>query len=257
MPTTWDPDKYLRFGDERTRPSIDLVSRILIDNPKTIIDLGCGPGNSTRVLRQRWPHARLCGIDSSPDMIAAACQAHPDQEWTLGSIEDWSGDATFDLVFSSAALQWVRGHTGLMRRLFARVASGGALAFTIPSGGYSLVRKFIHEIADDASWASRMNEARCAVTMEEPHVYYDALAPLAHSVDIWETEYYHVMESPAAIVQWVSSTGLRPFLDVLDSDDERNRFVAALNERVAESYPRHSDGRVLFPFKRVFVVAYA
>jgi trans-aconitate 2-methyltransferase len=114
MPTTWDPDKYLRFGDERTRPSIDIVSRILIDNPKTIIDLGCGPGNSTRVLRQRWPHARVCGIDSSPDMIAAAGQAHPDQVWTLGSIEDWSGDATFDLVFSSAALQWVRGHTGLI-----------------------------------------------------------------------------------------------------------------------------------------------
>ena len=160
----------------------------------------------------------MCGLDSSPEMIASAKQSHPDQEWILAGIEDWSPGAPYDVVFSNAALQWVRDHVSLTRRLFSQVAPGGVLAFQIPSGAYSPVRSFIHEIARDEAWGSRMAEARAALTMEEPHVYYDALAPQADSVDIWETEYYHVMESPSAIVEWISSTGLRPFLDALDSE---------------------------------------
>jgi trans-aconitate 2-methyltransferase len=160
-------------------------------------------------------------------------------------------------VFSNAALQWVRDHVALTRHLFAQVAPGGALAFQIPSGAYSPVRSSMHEVAQDEAWVARMDEARAALTMEEPSVYYDALAPQARSVDIWETEYYHVMESPSAIVDWISSTGLRPFLEALDSDEEKQRFVALLTERVKEAYARRSDGRVLFPFRRTFVIAYA
>jgi trans-aconitate 2-methyltransferase len=255
--TSWDPNRYLRFGDERTRPAADLASRVAVDDPGTVIDLGCGPGNSTQVLRRRWPRAHVRGLDSSPEMIAAARRSYPDQEWILGRIEEWSADAPCDVVFSNAALQWVRDHAALLRHLFAQVAPGGALAFQIPSGAYSPVRSLMHEIAQDEAWAARMGEARAALTMEEPPAYYDALAPLARSVDLWETEYYHVMESPSAIVDWISSTGLRPFLDALDSDEETRRFVALLTGRVTQAYATRGDGRVLFPFRRTFVIAYA
>lgn len=254
---SWDPNKYLRFGDERTRPSVDLASRIAIDRPKTVIDLGCGPGNSTQVLRERWPSARVYGLDSSREMIASAQRSYPDQEWVLGRIENWSVHEPHDVVFSNAALHWAKDHVALTRHLFGQVAPGGALAFQLPSGAFSPVRSFIHEIASDEAWAHLMGEARTALTMEAPHVYYDALATRASSVDIWETEYHHVMESSIAIVEWISSTGLRPFLNTLDSDEDRQGFVAQLTQRVMESYTTRSDGRVLFPFRRTFVIAYA
>lgn len=252
----WEPNKYLRFGDERTRPAIELASRIGLDHPKTVIDLGCGPGNSTQVLRQRWPSARVCGLDSSPEMIAAARRSYPDQEWLIERIENWYASEPPDIVFSNAALHWVKRHVALMERLFGQVAPGGALAFQIPSGAFSPVRASIHEIATDDAWAARMGEARAALTMEAPHVYYDALANQARMVDVWETEYHHVMESASAIVEWISSTGLRPFLDALESDDDRQRFITRLTDRVTGAYALRRDGRVLFPFRRTFVIAY-
>ncbi len=253
----WDPGSYLKFEDYRTRPSIDLLAHIRVDDPHNVIDLGCGPGNSTQVLRSRWPQARLVGLDCSAEMIAAAREAHPDQEWALGDIATWSGDTLFDVVFSNAALQWVGDHEGLLPRLFGQVAPGGALAIQLPAVMYASIRGMIYEVADDPAWSSRMESARAALTIEAPHVYYDILAPLARSVDMWETEYQHVLDSPSAIIEWISSTGLRPFLDALDSDEECERFTAMLLERATDAYPFRSDGKVLFPFRRVFVVAYA
>jgi trans-aconitate 2-methyltransferase len=252
----WDADHYLRFGDERTRPASDLAARIDVPDPKTVIDLGCGPGNSTQVLRRRWPEARIVGLDNSPEMIDSARASFPDREWLLGSAENWSPPDPFDVVFSNAALQWMRSHDSLVSHLFAQVADGGALAFQIPSSSYSAVRGHIHEIADDAAWRERMTAEKAALTMEDPSYYYDALAEYAPRLDIWETEYIHVMDSPSSIVDWISSTGMRPFLEALDAESERQRFVDLLNERVAESYPRRRDGKVLFPFRRLFVVAY-
>jgi len=254
---SWKPDRYLRFSDERTRPAVDLASRIAIDAPGSVIDLGCGPGNSTQVLRRRWPAARVCGLDSSKEMLSSAKKSYPDQEWIMADIKDWSAATPYDVVFSNAALQWIRNHEALIRHLFNQVAPGGALAFQIPSAAYLPVRSFIHQIAQDEAWAFQLEGARMALTMEEPHIYYDVLAPHASSVDIWETEYYHVMESSFAIVEWIAATGLRPFLEALDSEIKRKRFIELLSERVAEAYPVRNDGRVLFPFRRTFVIAYA
>lgn len=253
---SWSPSEYMRFGDERTRPSVDLASRIAVERPATVIDLGCGPGNSTRVLRQRWPEAHVIGLDSSSQMIDAARADEPLEEWILSGIEDWVPSATFDVVFSNAALQWLPDHYALVERLFQAVAPGGALGFQIPSATFAAVRDLIHSIALDGPWASRMGGPLGELTMESPGLYYDCLSPHARSIDIWETEYFHVMDSAAAIVDWISSTGLRPFLGVLESEDETRLFVARLNERVCDSYPPQKDGRVLFPFKRTFVVAY-
>jgi trans-aconitate 2-methyltransferase len=253
---SWDANLYMQFADERTRPSVDLVSRVDVVDPKTIIDLGCGPGNSTQVLRRRWPEARVSGLDSSPAMIAAAKESYPDEDWVVADAGTWRPQEPFDVVFSNAALQWIPRHDLLVRHLFAQVAHDGALAFQIPSRAYSPLRGFIHEIAGDAQWSARMQKAMAALTMEDPSFYYDALAERARSLDIWQTEYNHIVDAPSSIVDWISSTGLRPFLDALDSDAEREGFVAMLTERVREAYPRRRDGRVLFPFKRLFVVAY-
>lgn len=253
---SWDPSEYLRFGDERTRPSIDLVSRIAVQDPATVVDLGCGPGNSTRILRRRWPDALVIGLDNSEAMIEAAKEQEPEATWTLSSIEEWSPDGTFDVVFSNATLQWLPRHDQLVGRLFASVAPGGALAFQIPSADFALVYELIRATALEGAWASRMTEALDTFTMESPGAYYDLLAPSARSLDIWETQYYHVLDSPSAVVDWIASTGLRPFLGALDSEDERQAFLGSVRERVCSSYARQNDGRVLFPFKRVFVVAY-
>jgi trans-aconitate 2-methyltransferase len=253
---SWDPDEYMRFSDERTRPSVDLASRIDVESPARVIDLGCGPGNSTRVLRARWPEAHVVGLDSSSEMIDAARSDEPNEEWLLSGIGDWVPDAPFDVVFSNAALQWVPEHGALVESLFGNVAPGGAFAFQIPSATFAAVRELIHGIALDGEWAPRMAGPLGELTMESPALYYDHLASDARSVDIWETEYFHVMDSPSAIVDWISSTGLRPFLAVLESDDEKRAFLALLQARVADTYRQQRDGHVLFPFKRTFVIAY-
>jgi len=253
----WNPDRYLLFGDDRTRPAVDLVARIQVDSPTAVVDLGCGPGNSTEALRRRWPGARVAGVDNSPEMIEAARAACPDGEWLLCSVELGGRRILKKINFSNAALQWVPDHGPLVERLLGCVAAGGALAFQIPSAHYSLVRALIHEVAQDHAWAARMVGPLKLLTMESPGFYYDHLAPLTRSLDIWETEYQHVLESHQAIVDWISSTGLRPFLQALDTEEERDEFLARLLARVKESYEVRVDGKVLYPFRRTFVVAYA
>lgn len=254
---TWSPREYMRFGDERTRPSVDLVARIAVDAPRRVIDLGCGPGNSTQVLAARWPGASIVGLDSSEAMIQAARAEYPGQDWALGSIETWADTAGFDVVFSNAALQWVPDHGPLMERLFGAVSPGGALAFQVPSADYALVRTLIHDIARSGPWAGRMSGPLNALTMHPPAFYYDHLTARATGLDMWETEYLHVLESPDAIVDWILSTGLRPFMEALETGAERELFVDELRVKVRESYTLRADGKVLFPFKRMFVVAYA
>jgi trans-aconitate 2-methyltransferase len=251
----WNPDVYLKFGDERTRPAADLAARIPLEAPRSVIDLGCGPGNSTKVLRGRWPEARVVGLDSSPEMIAKARDSQPEGEWILGGIEDWVPLHAPDLVFSNATLQWLPDHAELVPRLFAAAAPGGVLAFQVPSGADLPIRVIMREISKDPVWDGRMAEARRALTMEKPDLYYDLLAPHADSIDIWETEYCHVMDSAEAIVEWVSGTGLRPYLDALATAAERKRFSERLVEGVEATYAVRADGRILFPFRRLFVVA--
>ena len=254
--TEWNPNEYLRFGDERMRPSADLASRIEVERPRSVVDLGCGPGNSTSVLKRRWPDAHVVGLDSSAEMIAAARTNDPAGEWLEGDIASWEPGRQFDIVFSNAALQWLPDHGPLISRLFGRVANDGALAFQIPSATYARVRTLIHEIALEEPWSERMEGPLNALTMESPEFYYDNLAASARAIELWETEYLHVMESFSAIVDWISSTGLRPYLAALDSDAERGEFVARLRERTSRTYETRSDGRVLFPFRRTFVIAY-
>jgi trans-aconitate 2-methyltransferase len=252
---TWNADLYLQFATERTQPAIDLIGRIQLLHPARIIDLGCGPGNSTAMLRQRWAEADLIGLDSSPEMISTASKTHPNEKWILAGIATWSDDRPFDLVFSNATLHWLPDHDRLFPHLLDQVAPGGALAVQIPAGGQPPLRRVALEVANDPQWSDRMDAARNAQTRKSPGFYYDVLQPIATRLDIWETEYYHRMDDHGAIVNWFRGTGLRPFLEALN-DGEKQLFEQRLLEGYRQAYPPQKDGRILFPFQRLFIIAY-
>jgi trans-aconitate 2-methyltransferase len=252
----WDAQVYLKFANERTQPSLDLIQRIKLEAPQRIIDLGCGPGNSTQALCRRWPRATVVGLDNSPQMIETAKQTYPHGVWEVGDAVSWTAGEPFDLVFSNAMLQWLPDHARVCRHLFDQVATGGALAVQLPYHYDSALHREIIEVSRDAAWNRRMHSARTALTREPPSLYYDTLQSLASHVDLWETTYHHVVDGPEAVLEWFRGTGLRPFLEVLTSDGERQRFEAMLLERYTASYPRRPNGKVLFPFRRLFFIAY-
>lgn len=254
--TTWNAGQYLKFGSERTRAAADLAARIRLDAPQRIVDLGCGPGNSTRLLRARWPDADVVGVDHSDDMLQVAREEFPQQKWVQADLSKWHPEQPVDLVYSNAAIHWIPDHRALLQHLLTLLAPGGVLAFQIPSSTYATVRTLAHEISHDPRWNDRLQSARGALTMEPPEFYYDALAGAADHLDIWETEYQHVMESADSVVDWIASTGLRPFLAALRDDAERLLFLGQLRQQVQRAYPKRVDGKVLHPFRRTFVIAY-
>jgi trans-aconitate 2-methyltransferase len=251
----WNPELYLKFDRERTQPAIDLAAKVQLE-PRQIIDLGCGPGNSTAVLRVRWPDAEITGLDSDPAMLATAWESDSNITWVQADAETWEAEGKYDLVFSNAMLQWLPEHTAVISRWFAAVAPGGALAVQIPSHLNSAVHRHILEVAADSRWNTLTASAGHAINTAEPPAYYDALCQQAVRVDLWITEYCHVLEGPQEIINWMRGTGLRPFLSVLPTDADRAAFEAMLLERVTVSYPRRVDGKVLFPFRRLFFLAY-
>lgn len=258
MPS-WDSQQYLRFTSERTQPSIDLTSRIAIDPPARFVDLGCGPGNSTAVVARRWPAAAVTGIDTSAAMLATARKDFPPHDWVQGDITAWAAHtppASWPLVFSNAAFQWVPDHGALVPRLFNAVAPGGALAFQVPHTLEMPHHRLIHEVADSAKWRSRFLRPPVSWHVEPAEFYYDLLAPRAARIDLWFTDYIHVLDGPEGIVDWYRGTGLRPYLDLLPDEAAREDYLRDYLAALVPHYPRQSDGRVLMPFRRLFVIAY-
>ena len=255
MPT-WNPEQYLKFGDERTQPCRDLVARIGLENPKRIVDLGCGPGNSAAVLAHRWPAAEITGLDKSEEMIRAAREKYPQGKWQQADLATWVADEPPDLVFSNAAVHWAPDHATLVPHLFAQVAHGGALAWQVPANINAPPHRLMRELAASAAWKVLFPEVVREWFVHELPFYYDLLALQATRLDLWNTEYIHVMDGPDAIVEWYKGTGLRSFLEHLPDEDHRNRFLADYAREIAKLYPRQDDGRVLFPFLRQFVIAY-
>lgn len=254
---TWNSQEYLRFADERTRPARDLAARIALASPGRVVDLGCGPGNSTAVLAERWPQAVLTGIDNSEPMLSAARRDHPHWRWQQVDIAKWaaaSAGERWDLVFSNAALQWVPNHAALFGPLFDCVASGGALAFQVPYTLEVSHQRRIRELA--AAWADRFSSRPASWHVEPADFYYDALAPRAARVDLWITDYAHVLSGPEGIVEWYRGTGLRPYLEALPDETARTEFVSEYLAAVTADHPRRSDGKVVMYFRRLFVVAY-
>jgi trans-aconitate 2-methyltransferase len=251
----WNPGQYLKFGAERTRPALDLCDRIL-GSPRRVLDLGCGPGNSTAVLRERWPEAELAGLDSSPEMIAQARASHPNGTWILAEAEDYRPAAALDVVFANAVLQWLPDHRRLIPGLMGWLARGGCLAVQMPAKGGTALRAALAAVAGRPRWRDALDGADGALTFHEAAFYYDLLAPIADRVDLWETVYYHPLASHQALIEWYEGTGMRPFLDRLPDGASRMAFKAEVLEACRGDFPLAADGKVLMPFKRLFFVAW-
>ena len=250
---SWDPNVYMKFASERTRPAMELLARVLVRAPARVIDLGCGPGNSTALLAAHWPDAEIEGLESSPDMLAKARASGVRANWIEGEVESWSPAKPYDVVFSNATLHWIADHRALLPRLMLHVASDGALAFQVPRNFDAPSHVLMREVANNGPWKAKLANAR-EVNVLAPEDYFDILAPLTKSLDIWETTYLHVLEGDDPVLTWVSGTGLRPFVQPLEASD-REAFLAEYRARLREAYPRRTDGRTLFPFQRLFVVA--
>lgn len=250
----WDPARYLRFEQERTLPSRDLVSRIDLPGPRRLVDLGCGPGNSTAVLRARWPDAECTGVDSSAEMLAQARRSDPNVRWVQGDLRTWAPEAPVELVFSNAALHWVPDHATVVPRLLRCLEPGGALAVQMPANTEEPYQEAALRVRRRPPWSEL--PGRGPLEVGSLAFYYDLLAPHASRVDLWDTTYVHVFPGTEAIVEWTRGTGLRPWLSQLPGDAERERFLSEYRAELDSLYPRRPDGQVLFPFLRRFFVAY-
>jgi trans-aconitate 2-methyltransferase len=252
----WDPNRYLRFDAERTRPCWDLVGRVDLPDPKVVVDLGCGPGNSTAVLRARWPTTRLIGVDSSAEMLRAARASGVPAEWQEARIEAWVPPTPPDLIFSNAAFQWVPGHLEQMARLLGRLAPRGAIAVQVPANDTDVSHAALRAVVARAGWTTRLGPISRGEDVPSLDVYYDRLTGLCARLDLWDTEYLHILEGPEAVVDWTRSTMLRPWLAALDDGADTERFLSEYGSEIAARFPRRPDGRVLFPFRRRFVIGY-
>jgi trans-aconitate 2-methyltransferase len=253
--TSWSPQRYLRFGAERTRPARDLLAQVPLSSPRRIYDLGCGPGNSTALLAEAYPDAELSGVDISEEMLAEACRVLPTCAFVLADLARWLPDETPDLLFSNAAFHWVPDHVAVMKRLMATLDQGAVLAVQMPDNLGEPSHRLMLQTAASGPWSRKLASAgEARAVLQSPQAYYELLRPLCSRVDIWRTTYHHPLDGAAGIVDFLGSTALRPFLGPLD-EMERERFLADYTARIAEAYPAGTDGMVLFQFPRLFLVA--
>lgn len=251
----WNPEKYLQFGDERTQPARDLLARIAAMEPKRVLDVGCGPGNSTALLAERWPAAEIVAIDGSPEMIAMAKKSRQDISWLeMDAGGDVSGLGAFGVVFSNAAIQWIPDHAALLPRLFSLVAPGGVLAVQAPNNEDSPIHKAVREIVACAAWRDRIPLAQAQI-YDSPWTYYDIVAPLTPRLALWECVYYHIMNTMEDVLDWQRGTNLRQYLDQLPDEAAKEELLGEVRTRTEFLYPRQADGRILYPFKRLFFTA--
>jgi trans-aconitate 2-methyltransferase len=252
----WNPALYRRYEDERTRPAQELLARVPLSGAAHVVDLGCGPGNSTELLANRFPTAKVVGTDNSEAMLASARERLPQARFELSDIATWAPqDQAPDLIYANAALQWVPDHEQLIPRLFAALAPGGVLAIQMPDNREEPTHRLMRAVAAEAPWAEPIGDADRLRTLLLPlGGYYDLLAPAAARVDVWHTIYQHPMAEAAAIVEWVRGTGLKPFVDRLPADLQAS-YLAEYERRVELAYPARTDGKRLLAFPRMFIVA--
>jgi trans-aconitate 2-methyltransferase len=245
----WDPALYLHYSTERTRPAIDLLSRISTGEPARIVDLGCGPGNSTALLHQRWPTAHITGVDSSPAMIEEASRALPDCHFVQADIRQYRPEHALDLIFANASLQWVPDHYELLPKLVSLLKMNGVLAVQMPDNWQEPTHVLMSEVAWEQGYPDRGREALPGV-----HAYYDILSEAGCDVELWRTTYYHKMGSHQAIIDWVSATGLRPWLQELNESEQKG-YLHRYHQLLEEQYPLQENGQILLAYPRLFIVA--
>ena len=263
---SWDPAQYLKFSNQRLRPALDLLAQIPLASPATVVDLGCGAGNVTRFIAERWPQAQISGVDNSAEMLAKARAGMPQVRWIESGIAEWQPDQAVDLIYSNAALHWLPGHAALLSRLMGFLKPGGVLAVQMPRNfaapSHTSIDAALDALGLPAAARARIDADKLNSPVAESAQYYDWLAPQAAGIDLWETLYTHVLGGENAVAEWVKGTALIPVLNGLQltADSEsaglalRERFLADYCARTNAAYPRRVDGTTLFPFRRLFIV---
>lgn len=249
----WEPERYLQFADERLRPAQDLLARITLPAPGRVVDLGCGPGNVTRLLAGRWPQAQITGVDSSAAMLEQAHLALPEARFELADIGQWTPAEAPDLIFSNAALHWLDDHPALFVRLLELLAPEGVLAVQMPGNFDAPSHRLIREQAATPAWAEALAGARMGAVLDMPD-YHRILAPHCRQLFLWESIYWQGLSGPAPVLDWLRGTTLLPYLAPLTADAQA-QFLAELAPQLAEAYPGNAAGTTLFPFRRIFLVA--
>ncbi|MGY1621270.1 trans-aconitate 2-methyltransferase [Geodermatophilus sp. SYSU D00965] len=255
----WDPAGYLRFAGERARPFADLLARVGAEDPRVVVDLGCGEGALTASLAGRWPGARVTGVDSSPEMLAAAAaHAVPGRVgFALGDVRNWAPEEPVDVLVTNAVLHWVPGHADLLRRWAGQLAPGGWLALQVPGNWRAPTHTLLAALCRSTRWAGLLTGA--APTEDavlDPAGYLDVLTGAGLAADVWETTYLHVLTGSDPVLHWVRSTVLRPVLALLEEDDAAE-LTAEYATALRVAYPARADGTTVLPFRRVFAVGRA
>jgi len=250
----WNPDVYLAFADHRGRPFFDLLARVGAETPRRVVDLGCGPGNLTVGLTQRWPEAALEAWDSSPEMVAAARERGVDAQ--TGDLRAWVPQPDTDVVLSNAALQWIPEHADLLERWAGQLQAGAWLAMQVPGNFDSPSHEAVRRLAGSESWAEALRDIpfRVGNVVDTPSGYAGLLTDAGCAVDAWETTYVHELTGANPVLDWIIGTALRPVKSRL-TEPQWERFRAELIPLLDEAYPARPDGRTFFPFRRIFVVA--
>jgi len=251
----WSARQYLKFEDERTRPPRDLLAQVPLERAQRVVDLGCGPGNSTELLMERFADAEVIGLDSSPDMLRQARARLPNCTFVQGDLATWMPQARTDLLFGNAIFQWVPDHITVLQRLLRALPERGVLAVQMPDNTGEPALALMREVAESGPFAGHPQLFHAARDdLPTPGDYYDLLRPLCTHLDIWHTVYNHVMAGPEGIVEWFKGSALRPFLDALEAG-QRSAFLADYTAQIARAYRTRFDGKVLLRFPRLFIVA--
>lgn len=251
---SWDPAQYLKFADERVRPALDLLAHIPAAAPRSVVDLGCGAGNLAPMLLARWPQARLTGVDSSPEMLAKARAEHPAAQFVQADIGRWRPAAPVEVIYSNAALHWLEGHDRLFPGLLGALQPGGFLAVQMPRNFDAPSHTAIQETIEQGPWRARLEPRLRREPVAAAGEYWGLLKDRAARLEIWETEYLQVLSGENPVAEYTKGTWLKQFLDRLQ-EPEKSAFEADYRRRVAARYPPQADGRTLFPFRRLFIVA--
>jgi trans-aconitate 2-methyltransferase len=252
--TDWSAAQYVKFEDERTRPPRDLLAHVPLQHPRLVVDLGCGPGNSTELLVERFPRSEVIGLDSSPDMLRKARERLPKCQFIEDDIAAWLPPPGIGLLFSNATFQWLPDHSRQLRRLLETLPAGGVLAVQMPDNTHEPANALQSEVANSGPWAKDLAWAVPRADLLAPEAYYDLLKPFCAQIDIWHSVYNHVMASAEAIVEWFKGSSLQPYLSALDAA-AREQFLAAYTAKIAAAYKPRVDGKVLLRFPRLFIVA--
>lgn len=250
----WNSDLYLKFEEERTRAARDLLAHIPPYDARSVVDLGCGPGNSTELLVRAFPGAEVVGVDRSDNMLAVARARVPAARFVKDNIENWRPDAPVDVIFANAALHFLPDHRRHITRLLDCLTTCGRLAVQMPDMTHELSHAAMRMVAADGPWADRLVPvAKSLTVIGRADEYYDLFAPLSRAMDIWQTIYIHPLDGPEQVVDWFEGSGLRPFLDLL-SAEESAEFLTRYRKRLSDAYPRQPDGKVLLRYPRLFFV---